>query len=82
MTMMKYGPDKNGYFGEFGGAFIPDELRENIGQLTERYVGIIESPRFKQEFGDLLKNYAGRPSPLYFAPRLSEKYGFTSSAKT
>lgn len=72
---MKYNPDKNGYYGEFGGAFIPDELREDIGQLTERYVEIIESPKFQAEFSDLLKNYAGRPSPLTFAPRLSERYG-------
>lgn len=72
---MKYSPDANGYYGEFGGAFIPDELREDIGQLTDRYVEIIESPKFQAEFADLLKNYAGRPSPLTFAPRLSERYG-------
>lgn len=72
---MKYSPDKNGYYGEFGGAFIPDELREDISQLTERYVEIIESAKFQAEFSDLLKNYAGRPSPLTYAPRLSERYG-------
>lgn len=72
---MKYDPDQNGYYGEFGGAFIPDELQENISQLTERYIEILESPKFKQEFSYLLRNYAGRPSPLYHAPRLSEKYG-------
>lgn len=72
---MKYDPDQNGYYGEFGGAFIPDELQENISQLTERYIEILESPKFKQEFAYLLRNYAGRPSPLYHAPRLSEKYG-------
>lgn len=72
---MRYDPDKNGYYGEFGGAFIPDELQENIGQLADRYVEIIESPKFRQEFSTLLKHYAGRPSPLYFAPRLSAKYG-------
>ena len=74
---MKYDPDQNGYYGEFGGAFIPDELQENISQLTERYIEILESPKFKQEFAYLLRNYAGRPSPLYHAPRLSEKYGAT-----
>lgn len=73
--MKNYHVDENGYYGEFGGAFVPDELRENVGQLTERYVGILESPKFKKEFADLLRFYAGRPSPLYFAPRLSEKYG-------
>ena len=72
---MKYDPDQNGYYGEFGGAFIPDELQENISQLTDRYIEILESPKFKQEFAYLLRNYAGRPSPLYHAPRLSEKYG-------
>lgn len=72
---MKYSPDANGYYGEFGGAFIPDELREDIGQLADRYVEIIESPKFQVEFADLLKNYAGRPSPLTYAPRLSERYG-------
>ena len=72
---MKYDPDQNGYYGEFGGAFIPDELQENISQLTERYIEILESPKFKQEFAYLPRNYAGRPSPLYPAPRLSEKYG-------
>ena len=72
---MNFLVDKEGYYGEFGGAFIPDELREDIGQLTDRYVEIIESPKFQAEFSDLLKNYAGRPSPLTFAPRLSERYG-------
>ncbi len=72
---MNYNVDENGYYGPFGGAFIPDELKENIDQLTERYVEILESPKFKTEFAALLKDYAGRPSPLYFAPRLSAKYG-------
>ena len=66
---MRYDPDQNGYYGEFGGAFIPDELKENIGQLAERYVEIIESPKFKKEFTTLLKNYAGRPSHLPQARR-------------
>lgn len=72
---MKYNPDKNGYYGEFGGAFIPDQLRPNIEELASRYIGILESQKFREEFAYLLKHYAGRPSPLYFAPRLSEKYG-------
>ncbi|MDE5944590.1 MAG: tryptophan synthase subunit beta [Rikenella sp.] len=73
--MKNYNVDEKGYYGPFGGAFIPDELKENIDQLTERYVEILESPKFKKEFAALLKDYAGRPSPLYFAPRLSAKYG-------
>lgn len=73
--IMKYNPDKNGYYGEFGGAFIPDELKPNIDELRTRYIEILESPKFRKEFTGLLKNYAGRPSSLYLAPRLSEKYG-------
>lgn len=72
---MNYSVDKNGYYGEFGGAFVPESLKQNIDQLTDSYVEILESPEFRKEFAELLKNYAGRPSPLYFAPRLSEKYG-------
>lgn len=72
---MRYHPDKNGYYGEFGGAFVPDVLRPNIDELAGCYIETIESPAFQKEFGNLLRNYAGRPSPLYYAPRLSEKYG-------
>ncbi|MCH5305746.1 MAG: tryptophan synthase subunit beta [Rikenella sp.] len=73
--MKNYHADSNGYYGPFGGAFIPDELKENIDRLARSYVAILESPKFKTEFAALLKDYAGRPSPLYFAPRLSAKYG-------
>lgn len=72
---MRYHPDKNGYYGEFGGAFVPDVLRPNIDELAGCYIETIESPEFQKEFGNLLRNYAGRPSPLYYAPRLSKKYG-------
>ncbi|MCB8994661.1 MAG: tryptophan synthase subunit beta [Bacteroidales bacterium] len=67
--------NEKGYYGDFGGAFIPEMLRENIESLRKVYHGIIESPAFQKEFGELLTNYAGRPSPLFHAKRLSEKYG-------
>ncbi len=66
---------ENGYYGDFGGAFIPEMLRENVESLRKVYYNIIESDAFKKEFQSLLVNYAGRPSPLFFAKRLSEKYG-------
>ncbi|MCX6253630.1 MAG: tryptophan synthase subunit beta [Bacteroidia bacterium] len=66
--------DKNGYYGEFGGAFIPEMLRQNVESLRAVYYRIIESAEFKKEFNRLLSDYAGRPSPLFFADRLSNKY--------
>ena len=70
-----YLANKKGYYGEFGGAFIPEMLQPNVDELKACYLEIINSYEFKQEFIQLLKNYVGRPSPLYFAKRLSEKYG-------
>jgi len=67
--------NKNGYYGEFGGAFVPEMLRQNIESLRAVYHQIIESDGFQKEFTGLLRNYAGRPSPLFFANRLSDKYG-------
>lgn len=67
-------PDKNGFYGEFGGAFIPEMLYPNIKNLEENYLEIIESDEFREEYLQLLKDYVGRPTPLYFAKRLSEKY--------
>jgi len=67
--------DKDGYYGEFGGAFVPEMLRQNIEHLKSDYFRIIESQRFKKEFNMLLTDYAGRPSPLFYANRLSERYG-------
>ncbi|MFA9388997.1 MAG: tryptophan synthase subunit beta [Prolixibacteraceae bacterium] len=69
-----YLANSNGYYGEFGGAFIPEMLQPNVDALNAVYLDIINSYEFKQEFIELLKNYVGRPSPLYFAKRLSEKY--------
>ncbi len=72
---MKYQVNEKGYYGEFGGAWIPEMMYTNIDELKHRYLEIIESEEFKKEFDLLLKNYVGRPSPLYFASRLSEHYG-------
>ncbi len=74
---MKFQPDKNGYYGQFGGAFIPELLHPNVKELEDNYIQIIESETFQKEYTDLLKHYVGRPSPLYLAKRLSEKYGAT-----
>ena len=67
--------DENGYYGPFGGAFIPEILHKCVEELRENYLHIMESESFQKEFNLLLNDYAGRPSPLYFAPRLSERYG-------
>lgn len=71
---MNYSVDKNGYFGNYGGAFIPEMLFPNVEELQKKYLKIISSNSFKKEFLELLKDYAGRPSPLYFAKRISEFY--------
>mgnify|MGYP001128021039 FL=1 len=66
--------DKRGYYGDFGGAFIPEILYPNIQELRTRYLDIIHSPDFQEEFNQLLHDYVGRPTPLYFAKRMSERY--------
>lgn len=68
-------PDSKGFYGEFGGAYIPEILHHCVEELQLAYIPIIESEEFKSEFRLLLRDYAGRPSPLYFARRMSEKYG-------
>ena len=68
-------PDGNGYYGPFGGAYIPEMLHKNVENLKENYLKIIGEEGFKKEFHALLKDYVGRPTPLYPAGRLSEKYG-------
>ncbi|MDO5570457.1 MAG: tryptophan synthase subunit beta [Bacteroidales bacterium] len=72
--MMKIEVDKNGYYGEFGGAFIPEILYKNVENLRNSYLKIMNSEKFKKQYDQLLRDYVGRPSPLYFAERLSEKY--------
>ncbi|MEP4532594.1 MAG: tryptophan synthase subunit beta [Cyclobacteriaceae bacterium] len=71
----KYLVDERGYFGKFGGAYIPEMLYPNVEELKENYLKIIADPKFKEQFDQLLKDYVGRPTPLYLASRLSEKYG-------
>ncbi len=66
-------PDKRGYYGEFGGAYIPEMLFHNVEELRSSYLDIIGDPAFKKEFDALLADYVGRPTPLYLAARLSEK---------
>jgi tryptophan synthase beta chain len=67
--------DKNGYYGRFGGAFVPEMLHNNVENLKGNYLKIIGEENFQKEFDSLLKNYVGRPTPLFMAERLSEKYG-------
>lgn len=71
---MNYNINENGYYGEFGGAYIPEMLYPNVEELRSNYLEIMSDPNFQKEFQSLLKDYVGRPSPLYFAKRLSEKY--------
>ena len=72
--IMSYNVNKKGYYGEFGGAFIPEMLYPNVEELRQNYLKVMAEPEFQKEFNLLLKDYVGRPSPLYFAKRLSEKY--------
>lgn len=67
--------DEKGFYGKFGGAYIPEMLHPNIEELKENYEAIMASQEFQDEFRGLLKDYVGRPTPLYFASRLSEKHG-------
>ena len=67
--------NNRGYYGQFGGSFIPEMLYPNVEELRERYLEIIYSPEFQQEYQQLLRDYVGRPTPLYLAKRLSEEYG-------
>jgi tryptophan synthase beta chain len=71
---MKYQVDHQGYYGKFGGAYIPEMLYPNVEELRQRYLEIVSDPGFRKEFLDLLHKYAGRPTPLYPAKRLSQKY--------
>jgi tryptophan synthase beta chain len=71
---MSYNVNEKGYYGEFGGAYIPEMLYPNVEELRQNYLKITAEPEFQAEFAALLKDYAGRPTPLYFAKRLSEQY--------
>jgi tryptophan synthase beta chain len=72
---MGFEADKDGYYGEFGGAYIPEMLYPNIRELEENYLSIVQSDGFQAEFRMLLRDYAGRPTPLFLAKRLSEHFG-------
>jgi tryptophan synthase beta chain len=74
---MKYQVNENGYYGDFGGAYIPEMLYPNVEYLRQKYLEIMYEPGFQAEFQQLLRDYVGRPSPLFLAERLSEKYGTT-----
>ena len=72
-----YQVNDKGYYGDFGGAYIPEMLYPNVEYLRQNYLDIMYDPAFQTEFQNLLRDYVGRPSPLYLAKRLSEKYGTT-----
>src|SRR5690349_20845273 len=67
-------PDAFGYYGKFGGAYIPEMLHRNVEELKSRYLEIMTEPSFQAEYADLLRDYVGRPTPLYHAKRLSEHF--------
>ena len=71
---MKYQVDEKGFYGDFGGAYIPEMLYPNIDELRKNYIKISEDVEFQKEFKALLKDYVGRPTPLFYAERLSDKY--------
>lgn len=71
---MNYNVDEKGYYGDFGGAYVPEMLYANLTELKENYLRITKEESFKKEFNGLLASYVGRPTPLYFAERLSKKY--------
>lgn len=70
----KYNVDENGFYGQFGGAFVPEMLFPNLEELQNSYLKITQENSFQEEFKSLLQQYVGRPTPLYFAKRLSEKH--------
>ncbi len=70
-------PSEEGYYGNFGGAYIPEMLYSNVETLKTEYLQIMNDPAFKQEVADLLKDYVGRPTPLFYAERLSKEIGST-----
>ena len=70
-------PNEHGYYGDFGGAFIPEMLFANVAQLKSQYLQIMDDEDFKKEVNDLLHHYVGRPTPLFLAKRLSAQYGTT-----
>ena len=72
---MSYLVDKQGYYGDFGGAYVPEILHRCVQELQDNYLDVLDSAAFRKEYGQLLRDYVGRPSPLYLAKRLSARYG-------
>src|SRR5215813_4964352 len=68
-------PSKQGYYGKFGGAYIPEMLHRNVEELQSQYLDIMYDAAFQKEYQQLLRDYVGRPTPLYYAERLSKQYG-------
>lgn len=75
LTRGVFAPDENGYYGRFGGAYIPEMLHRNVEELRTKYLDVINEASFQKEYQQLLQDYVGRPTPLYFAHRLSKQYG-------
>lgn len=73
--MEKFKVDSKGFYGEFGGSYIPEILYDNVETLKNAYLNVLNDPSFQKEYNELLRDYVGRPSPLYLGKRLSEKYG-------
>ena len=73
--MNNYQVNDKGYYGEYGGTYIPENLSHCVEELRENYIRIIESPEFKEEYHKLLREYVGRPSTLYLTNHLSKKHG-------
>src|SRR5690348_5683279 len=73
-TQSYQSPNEYGYYGKFGGAYIPEMLHRNVEELKTRYLEIIQEPSFQAEYKSLLTDYVGRPTPLYYAKRLSQKF--------
>lgn len=74
LTQSSFAVTEKGYYGQFGGAYVPEMLYPNVEELRQQYLEIMRQPDFQDEFRQLLRDYVGRPTPLYFAGRLSEKY--------
>jgi tryptophan synthase beta chain len=70
-----FSPDQQGYYGKFGGAYIPEMLHRNVEELRNCYLDIMSEAAFQQEYELLLHDYVGRPTPLFLAERLSKQYG-------
>jgi tryptophan synthase beta chain len=77
MTTSFQNPNVQGYYGQFGGAYIPEMLHRNVEELREQYLLIMNDPVFKAEFDELLQDYVGRPTPLFLAERLSQEFNTT-----